>query len=183
MLADHLRGILNSVTCLLVGAGLFQDMGRQHIAHIVRPMREKPFDRAAPGPGIEDAVALNDEPPGLIECVLVIGGRPIGPGFVNILARDQPFDFLEMIADVRRLPELAGFLSVQGGGALTPRRHSDQSWSPRGQDWLPSRRNSLPAADNAFRSGEELRDSSPNGGPLARAPRRSACCDTYRLPV
>jgi len=79
MLADHLRRILNGVTCLLVGAGLFQDVGCQHVTHIVRPVREKSFDRAAPGPGIEDAVALDDEPPGLVECVLVIGGIGAGP--------------------------------------------------------------------------------------------------------
>jgi hypothetical protein len=46
-----------------------------------------------------------------------IAGRcPVGPGFVNILAGDQAFDFLEMIANMRRLTQPTRLFPVQGGG-------------------------------------------------------------------
>lgn len=52
-------------------------------------MREKFFDRTTAGPGIEDAVALDDEPPRLIERVLAIGG--IGAGHLRGLDKEGPW--------------------------------------------------------------------------------------------
>lgn len=69
----HIRGVLDRVACLLVGPGLLQDMGRQHVADVVWPMRQQPRNRAPPGERIVDAVALDRQPPGFIERGLVVG--------------------------------------------------------------------------------------------------------------
>lgn len=44
----HIRRVLDGVARLLIGAGLFQNMSGEHIADIVRPMRQKTLDGAAP---------------------------------------------------------------------------------------------------------------------------------------
>jgi len=68
----HLRGVLNGITCLFIGAGMLEDVGGENIPHIMRPMRKQIFDRAPLGVRIEDAVTLDHEPPGLIEGALVV---------------------------------------------------------------------------------------------------------------
>ena len=73
MLCDHIGRVLNGVARLLIGAGLLQNMRREHIADIVGPMRQQPIDRPSTGIGIVDAMPLYCEPPGLIEGRLVIG--------------------------------------------------------------------------------------------------------------
>lgn len=88
VLGHHLRRVLDRVASLLVGAGLLQNVGGQHVAHIVRAMWQKSFDRAATGPRVEDAVTLDDEPPSLIECVLIIRG--FGAGYFRCLDEESP---------------------------------------------------------------------------------------------
>ena len=88
MLGHHLRRVLDRVARLLVGAGLLQNVGGQHIAHIVRAMGQKPLDCAATGPRVEDAVTLDDEPPSLIERILIIGG--FGAGHLRRLDEEGP---------------------------------------------------------------------------------------------
>lgn len=45
MLGDHLGRVLDRIARLFVGAGLLQDMRRQHVADIVRPVRQQALDR------------------------------------------------------------------------------------------------------------------------------------------
>lgn len=40
VLGDHFRGVLDGVARLLVGACDLEDMGRQHVADVVRSVRE-----------------------------------------------------------------------------------------------------------------------------------------------
>lgn len=52
MLGNHVWRVLDGVARLLVGSGLFQDMGREHVADIVRAVRQESGDGAAVGIGI-----------------------------------------------------------------------------------------------------------------------------------
>lgn len=54
--------------------GTLQDVGGKHITNVVRAVRQKTLDDAAPGVGIVDAIALDDQPPCLEERILVVGG-------------------------------------------------------------------------------------------------------------
>ena len=72
MVGDHLGRILDRIACLLVGAGLFQNMGGKHIPDIVRSVGKQPLDGSAAGIGIVDAIALDDEPPGFVKGRLII---------------------------------------------------------------------------------------------------------------
>lgn len=67
MLCDHVWRILNGITRLLVGPSALQDVCCQNIAHIMRPVRQQPFNRPALGPWVIDAVALVRRPPRLID--------------------------------------------------------------------------------------------------------------------
>lgn len=74
MLGDHLGGVLNGVARLLIGARLLEDMGREHVAHILWPVRQQTLDGTAAGVGVADAIALDREAPGLIKGVLAVRG-------------------------------------------------------------------------------------------------------------
>lgn len=73
MLLHNIRSILDSVACLFIRPGLLEDMGRQNISDIVRPMRQQALDRAAAGIGIVDPISLDDGPPGFVEFGGVVG--------------------------------------------------------------------------------------------------------------
>ena len=72
VLLHHVRSVLDGVTGLLIAAGLLEDMRGQHVAHVVRTMRQQAFDGAATGIGVVDPIALDDQAPGLVERRLVI---------------------------------------------------------------------------------------------------------------
>ncbi len=74
MLLDHIWGILDRVARLLIGACEFQDMRGQHVAYVVRSMGKQARQCAPASVGIIDAVALDCQPPCLIEGGLVICG-------------------------------------------------------------------------------------------------------------
>lgn len=63
MLLDHVGLILDGVARLLVTAGLLQDVRRQHVADIVRSMRQKALDGTAIRIRIVDPVPLGNEAP------------------------------------------------------------------------------------------------------------------------
>lgn len=80
MVLHHLRGVLDRVARLFVGPSLLQDVGGEHVADVVRPMRQEPRDRASPCEGIVDPVALYRQPPRFVESGLVVGSvraRPL----------------------------------------------------------------------------------------------------------
>ena len=49
MLGHHLRRILNGVACLLIGAGMLEDVGGKNIPHIMRPMNAMWHDQDIAG--------------------------------------------------------------------------------------------------------------------------------------
>lgn len=75
MFRDRLGRVLDRVAGLLVRARLLEDVRCEDIAHVVWPMRKQTLDSASFGIGIVDAVALDDQPPGFIERVLVVLSR------------------------------------------------------------------------------------------------------------
>jgi hypothetical protein len=51
VLCDHVRRVLDRVARLFVGAGTLQHMGREHVADVVRAVRQKARDGASAGVG------------------------------------------------------------------------------------------------------------------------------------
>lgn len=88
VLLHHGRGVLNGIRSLLVAPGLFENMGREHIANVVRSMRQQTFDGAASRPRVVDAITLDGEPPGLVERILVIAG--VGAGALTDFTKKVP---------------------------------------------------------------------------------------------
>ena len=74
MLLYDIGRVLNGVARLLVGSGLFKDMRRENVPQVMRTMRQQALDRASPGVGVINSIALDDGPPSLVECGGVVGG-------------------------------------------------------------------------------------------------------------
>ena len=72
------RAYLGSVACLLVGSGLLQNMSCQDVSDVMATMGKEPFDGAAAGVGIVDAVSLDRQPPSLIERRLIVSSVNAG---------------------------------------------------------------------------------------------------------
>lgn len=51
MLLNHIRGVLDGVACLLVGSGLFEDVGCHDIAEVMWTVAEQYLERTSAGPG------------------------------------------------------------------------------------------------------------------------------------
>ena len=77
MARRRLERVLDGVAGLLVGPRRLQDVCGKHIADAVRAVRQEAGDSAAPGPGIVNPVALDQESPGLLEGGLVVEGVPL----------------------------------------------------------------------------------------------------------
>jgi hypothetical protein len=114
-------------------------MGGEHIADTVWAVRQQPLDRAAIRIGIMDALALDCEPPGLIEGILAIGGILAGEfhrlheqraGIGGILQQCSPVPVdigVEIVVDpialdwiyLQRPASNTSPMSISGGGPLS----------------------------------------------------------------
>lgn len=142
MLRDHLGRVLDRVAGLFIRSGLFQDMGRQHVAHIVGSMRQQPLDRTTICPWVVDPVTLDRGAPRLVKGVLAISGicaRHLG-GFHKQGARvgrgsDQPaavtldpcLKQLIEAAKVRQ-DQAEGFCPEEGRVRILERNRGDQDF-------------------------------------------------------
>ena len=70
----HLWRVLDRVAGLLIGPGLLENMCREHVTHVVWPVRQQTFDRATSCPRVVNTVPLDHGSPSLEKCVLGIGG-------------------------------------------------------------------------------------------------------------
>jgi hypothetical protein len=119
VLLHHVRCVLDRVTRLLVGAGLFEDMSCQDITKIMRAVWQQSYDGTATDIGIINTIALNDSPPGFVECGGIIGGIQAGLAELgdSSLTR-RPFD-RQVRAQTVLLWQGLWFESIQGAGSGT----------------------------------------------------------------
>jgi len=69
---DRAGNVLDREIGLLLAAGLFEDVLSQDIADAVRPVWQPTLDGAPTGLGIENAIALDGQPPSLVKGGLVV---------------------------------------------------------------------------------------------------------------